>query len=98
MNYVCILYLLIPGEDCNTCGPKVTSSDDVADVDIPEWKKKALKEGLDANAAPFGMNDWNMEASTSATSASAAKGADESAAADGGHSHEHSHGHSHGHS
>ena len=54
-------------KDCATCGPKVTSKDDVADVEIPLWKKKALSKGLDdVNAAPFGMSDWKTEASVSA--------------------------------
>lgn len=93
------------GEDCATCGPKVTSSTDVADVEVPEWKKKALAKGLAADAAPFGMTDWNMEASTSATDAvtatiATATVATVAATDDHAHAHEHSHshGHSHGHS
>ncbi len=83
------LYLQFTGEDCATCGPKVTSSSDVAGVEVPEWKKKALAKGLAADAAPFGMTDWNMEASTSATDA---------ATATDDHEHSHEHSHSHGHS
>jgi hypothetical protein len=86
----------------------VTSQKDVEDVDMPLWKKRALeKEGAnDANAAPFGMTDWNMEASTSATDASkkldttaATSTADASTAEkkDEGHSHDHDHSHSHDH-
>ena len=58
------------GEDCDTCGPKVTSADDVKDMDMPEWKKKALASGenLDASAAPFGMS-WGTESTTTATEA-----------------------------
>jgi hypothetical protein len=63
----------------------------VADVDIPEWKKKALKENLQADAAPFGMTNWNVEASTSATNAANEQAGKE----DHGHSHEHGHGHGH---
>ena len=70
-------------EDCSTCGPKVTSTDDVKDVEVPEWKKKALAANADATAAPFGMN-WGKEETISATDAS--KKVDES--------HSHSHGHS----
>lgn len=75
----------VHGEDCDTCGPKVTSADDVADVEVPEWKKKALAANADATAAPFGMN-WGTEATVSATDAS--KKVEES------HSHTHDHGHS----
>eukprot|EP00979_Chaetoceros_neogracilis_P007791 scaffold1674_cov284-Chaetoceros_neogracile.AAC.9 len=70
-------------EDCSTCGPKVTSTEDVNDVEVPEWKKKALATNADASAAPFGMK-WGTEESVSATNAS--KKVDES--------HSHSHGHS----
>ena len=49
--------------DCSHCGPKVTSAEDVADVEMPEWKKKALESGGgDASAAPLGMN-WDVEGS-----------------------------------
>ena len=65
----------------------MTTTEDVADVEVPEWKKKALAQNLDANAAPFGMTGWDTEASTSATDATASKAND-------AHSHEHSHGHS----
>jgi len=57
------------------------------DVEIPEWKKKALAKGLGADAAPFGMTSWNMEASTSATDASKEH--------ESGHDHGHDHGHGH---
>jgi len=57
------------GEDCVTCRPKITSEADVKDVEIPEWKKKALATNADPQAAPFGMS-WNTEASISATEAS----------------------------
>ena len=66
--------------DCSHCGPKVVSAEDVADVEVPEWKKKALAAGGDASAAPFGMS-WNTEGTVSATEASAK-------------SHDHDHGHS----
>jgi urease accessory protein len=78
----------VHGDDCgDECAPKVhvTSADDVKDVEVPEWKKKALAAGGDAAAAPFGMS-WNTEESVSATEASKK--------ADG---HDHSHGHSHEH-
>lgn len=71
-------------EDCSHCGPKVTSADDVADVDIPEWKKKALAAGGDASAAPFGMS-WNTEGTVSATAASETVESK---------THDHDHGHS----
>ena len=76
------------GEDCDdTCGPKVTSADDVKDVEMPEWKKKALAAGkTDAGAAPFGMS-WNTEETISAT--------DASKKVEGSHDHG---GHDHGHS
>ena len=79
------LFSHVHGEDCDTCGPKITSADDVADVEVPDWKKKALAADADANAAPFGMN-WGAEATVSATEAS--KKVEES------HSHTHDHGHS----
>ena len=79
------LFSHVDGEDCDTCGPKITSADDVADVEVPEWKKKALAAEADAAAAPFGMN-WGTEATVSATDAS--KKVEES------HSHTHDHGHS----
>uniref|UniRef100_A0A7S3V6B8 CobW/HypB/UreG nucleotide-binding domain-containing protein n=2 Tax=Chaetoceros debilis TaxID=122233 RepID=A0A7S3V6B8_9STRA len=78
----------VHGDDCgDECAPKanVTSADDVKDVEVPEWKKKALAAGGDAAAAPFGMS-WNTEESVSATEASKK--------VDG---HDHSHGHSHEH-
>ena len=99
----CHFISILTGEDCDTCGPKVTSSDDVADVAVPEWKKRALDKDLNANSAPFGMSDWNTEASTSATDAVAVAVAvttkPETAKEDSGsHSHEHAHSHDHGHS
>jgi len=59
------------GEDCETCGPKLTSAEDVEDVEIPAWKKLALEKenNDDTSAAPFGMS-WNTESTTSATDAS----------------------------
>ncbi len=73
-------------QDCATCGPKVTSKDDVSDVEIPLWKKKALSKGLDdVNAAPFGMSDWKTETSISASvSTSAAVGAKDDTREEGG--------------
>jgi len=87
------------GEDCDTCGPKLTDAKDVKDVEIPAWKKKALENAnLDANAAPFGMTSWNMEASTSATEASKKEEATPTdTGCDDGHSHEHGHDHGHSH-
>jgi hypothetical protein len=58
------------------------SSDDVKDVEVPDWKKKALAANVDASSAPFGMS-WGVEESTSATEASK-KVQD---------SHDHGHGH-----
>ena len=34
--------------------------------EVPEWKKRAMESGADANAAPFG-GSWNTESTTSAT-------------------------------
>jgi len=73
------------GEDCSTCGPKVTSADDVKEVDVPEWKKKALAANADATTAPFGMK-WDTEESI--TASAAAKKVEDA------HSHSHGHGHS----
>ena len=53
------------GEDCDHCETKLTTANDVKDVEVPEWKKKALEKGGDATAAPFGMS-WNVEESVSA--------------------------------
>jgi len=59
----------LAGEDCGQCGPKVTTEEDVKDVEIPEWKKKAISKGMtDASAAPFGMS-WDKETSASVTDA-----------------------------
>jgi hypothetical protein len=58
------------------------NAEDVKDVEVPEWKKKALAANVDATSAPFGMS-WGVEESTSATEAS--KKVQES--------HSHSHGH-----
>jgi len=62
------------GEDCDVCEAEkvnLTTADDVKDVEVPEWKKKALanKDKGNDGAAPFGMLSWNTEASTSATDA-----------------------------
>jgi len=77
----------VHGENCgDECGPKVFTAEDVKDVDIPEWKKKALAAGTDASAAPFGMS-WTTEATVSATEASEKT--------DDGHSHSHGHSHEH---
>jgi len=70
----------------------VTNEDDVKDVDMPAWKKRALEQGIgntdaDAKAAPFGMAGWNAEASVSASDAAKSK--------DDGHSHDHGHSHEH---
>jgi zinc transporter ZupT len=40
----------------------------VKDVEVPEWKKKALETRADPQAAPFGMS-WNTEGTISATQA-----------------------------
>jgi len=56
------------GEDCSHCGPKVVTEEDVKDVEVPEWKKKALQQNANAEAAPFGLS-WNTEAATTATDA-----------------------------
>jgi len=58
------------------------NANDVKDVEVPEWKKKAMAANADASAAPFGMS-WGVEESTSATEAS--KKVQEA--------HSHSHGH-----
>ena len=82
------LIFMHTGEDCGTCGPKVTSAEDVKDVDMPEWKKKALAAGVTADAAndvSIGMMNWDTEHSTAAK---------DSTGKDTDHSHEHSHGHS----
>ena len=66
------------------------------DVEIPEWKKKALAAGNnDAQAAPFGMTNWSNEASVSATADSASNKQEHHHEH---HSHSHSHSHDHGHS
>ena len=63
-SYDATLSLMHIGEDCDTCGPKVTSAEDVKDVDMPEWKKKALAAGVTADAgsstSPESLN-WNTE-------------------------------------
>lgn len=86
------------GEDCSTCGPKLTSPDDVADVDVPEWKKKALGDGTDAAAANsaslLGLN-WNVEETRSDTTKP--NEAVHHHHEDHGHHHAHEHGHSHDH-
>eukprot|EP00978_Attheya_sp_CCMP212_P038359 scaffold189266_cov52-Attheya_sp.AAC.3 len=87
-------------DDCATCGPKVTTAEDVKDVPVPQWKKDALAKGGagDTTAAPFGMS-WDVEAKTAATPAAAPTPAAPPAVADTSHDHkhEHSHGHDHGH-
>lgn len=64
------IFIHLLGEDCSHCGPKVVTEDDVKDVEVPEWKKKALQQSAtEAHAAaPFGLS-WNAEASTTATDA-----------------------------
>ena len=73
------------GEDCDHCETKLTTANDVKDMEVPEWKKKALeKGGGDATAAPFGMS-WTTEGSTSATARDAKRQKNH----DHGHTHEH---------
>ncbi len=62
----------------------VTTADDVKDVEMPEWKKRALAAGSDASAAPFGMS-WDTEKTISVHEASKK--------ADGDNAHSHDHGH-----
>lgn len=87
------------GEDCSTCGPKLTTPDDVADVDVPEWKKKALGQGKDdgtSAASLMGLN-WNVEDTSSAATNKAKKEVVHEDHHDGHHHHAHEHGHSHDH-
>jgi len=93
------------GEDCSHCdtGKKVlTNADDVKDVPLPDWKKKALASAgtTNADAAPFG-GSWNVEASVAASDAPTPAPSDHSH--DHSHDptsqpHNHDHGHGHGHS
>ena len=58
------------GEDCSdSCKPKVTTAEDVKDVEVPEWKRRAVASKVDASSAPFGMS-WNKEGSVSITDTS----------------------------
>lgn len=87
------------GEDCSHCdhnaAPKLTKPDDVKDVPLPEWKKKALATAATAatsDAAPFG-GSWTTEATVAATAKTSAPSGGHTTA----HTHvDHSHGHSHG--
>ena len=67
----------------------MTTAEDVKDVEMPAWKKRALEGNADASEAPFGMS-WGQEATVSATAAS-------EKTETGSHSHS-SHDHEHGHS
>ena len=66
------------------------------DVEVPEWKKKALEAGknLDASAAPFGMS-WGTESTISATDAYKKVENVVSETHDHGQSHDHGHSHEH---
>ena len=44
----------------------MTTEDDVKDVPVPDWKKKALEKKLDPTTVPIGDLSWNTEASASA--------------------------------
>jgi hypothetical protein len=76
------------GEDCSHCGPKVVTADDVKDVEVPEWKKKALEQNSNTEAAPFGLS-WTAEKSTTATEAHEHNEVEHD-------EHHHDHHHSHG--
>jgi len=82
------------GEDCNICGSLITP-DDVKDVEMPLWKKRALELGSaeSSSVAPFG-GSWNTEASVAATSKPLKLTDTEHSHAD---KHEHAHGHAHDH-
>jgi hypothetical protein len=83
------------GADCSDCGPKVVTADDVKDVEVPEWKKKALQQdSAEAAAAPFGLS-WTTEASTTASNAHEKPHSAETHH-DHGHHHHHDEHHSHG--
>ena len=100
-----MLVVPLSGEDCSHCdtGKKVlTNADDVKDVPLPDWKKKALASAgtTNADAAPFG-GSWNVEASVAASDAPTPAPSDHSH--DHSHDptsqpHNHDHGHGHGHS
>ena len=47
---------------------KLASADDVKDVEVPEWKKRAMESNADPKVAPFGMS-WNIEGTISASQA-----------------------------
>jgi hypothetical protein len=98
----CTASASLTGEDCSHCdhsaGPKLTKPDDVKDVPLPEWKKKALATaGATTTAvdAPFG-GSWSTEAAVAATTAEKTTPSCSSIPTHSDHSHEHSHGHSHG--
>lgn len=68
-HLICLYIWILKGEDCSACKVKITSKEDVKDIEVPEWKKRALQaEATDPQAAPFGMS-WNKEGTISATEA-----------------------------
>jgi hypothetical protein len=78
----------------------LTKPDDVKDVPLPEWKKKALATaGVSTTAidAPFG-GSWSTEATVAATAETSTPSSSNSNSmpTHSDHSHDHSHGHSHG--
>ena len=104
-KYECVLIFIlisILGGDCSHCDhsaePKLTKPDDVKDVPLPEWKKKALATtgtAAASDAAPFG-GSWTTEAVVAATAEASEPSGDTTAHTHDDHSHNHSHGHSHG--
>ena len=81
------------GADCSHCGPKVVTAEDVKDVEVPEWKKKALQQHTTSETAPFGLS-WSAESSTTASDARQKHTAESETHHN--HRHEHHEHHSHG--